>query len=722
MRTTFLRSKLHLAIGLAGAVLALQANLAVAQDPADQPITTEDSRVVYPASYFSQYQTYSVNDMLDRIPGITVARGGGPGPQGGPGSGGGRGLGAGGDQILINGRRIAGKENEGGNQLSRIPSNQVDYIEIIRGTSGDLDVRGGGQVINIVLLQAESSASYAYEVNLDHLQDGTNRPGGKFSVTGQRGDLTYFLSAEREPRYEFRDGFETSYRADGGLNETVDRDETRDAWPTTLVSNFGYTLSDQDTANLNLQWSRNHFDFTADRIITDLESAPPAARIERDDTPTEEDSWEIGGDYMHIFDNGSRWKTLLIVNENESENIRTRFQVQPESEYTDLYLRNYARNRERIVRSSYIFDLTDSQNVEAGVERAQTILDTSLQLGLLTSRAGSPAFGGLTPITNANGTVEEMRYEYFAIHNWQINERMTLETTLLFEDSEISQSGDINKSRDFNFFRPKVDYRFLITPSLQFRASIEKDVAQLSFSDFTANVDQSDDEQNAFEGNADLRQEQSWKYEANVEVRLPNDAGVINTNVYYHDLEDLIDNIDVSTGDDILSARGNIGDGERYGFNLDSSLRLGFIEQPDMLVTAGLSMEESTVTDPFLNRERERSIRGGASRYRLGFRHDLPDRNMNWGINYSREFYNEFRVYDIDKIEQYPKFGSYFGWFEMQRWAGLIYRFEVRDSRDRCRIRTRYINGTIANGVIDEIEDSCSDAGPVYAIKIRGTF
>ncbi|MBT8146528.1 MAG: hypothetical protein KJN90_06705, partial [Gammaproteobacteria bacterium] len=84
--------------------------------------------------------------------------------------------------------------------------------------------------------------------------------------------------------------------------------------------------------------------------------------------------------------------------------------------------------------------------------------------------------------------------------------------------------------------------------------------------------------------------------------------------------------------------------------------------------------------------------------------------------------YNEFKVYDIDKTEQYPKFGSYFAWFETQSWADLIYRFEVRDSRDRCRIRTRYINGTIANGVIDEIEDSCSDAGPVYAIKIRGTF
>ena len=77
-----------------------------------------------------------------------------------------RGLGAGGDQVLINGRRIAGKENEGSSQLSRIPAREVDYIEIIRGTSGDLDVRGGTQVINIVLTQDQARTSYVYEVNL----------------------------------------------------------------------------------------------------------------------------------------------------------------------------------------------------------------------------------------------------------------------------------------------------------------------------------------------------------------------------------------------------------------------------------------------------------------------------------------------------------------------------------------------------------------------------
>jgi len=715
------RNRFILATSVA-CILMIIASPALAQ----APVTSDNSTVTYPAEYFAQFQPYSVNDMLQRIPGINLAQGGGR-TQGGPGGTSGnsrRGLGAGGDQVLINGRRIAGKGNEGNSQLSRIPATEVQFIEIIRGTSGDLDVRGGSQVINIVLNEAQSNVSFAYELNMDRAYDGEMVPGGKLSATGQNGAFNYFLSAEKEPRYSFRDGFEEAFDPNGNLLETVDRNEITDAWPTTLVANMGYEFSDSDTANLNLQWTDNDFESSTDRVITGFQSNTVSSQIfERDEQPTDDSSWEVGGDYMHVFTNGSRWKTLFIVNESENLFVRSRYKLEEEDEIRDLYLSNYEKTQERIVRSSYIFDLATAQSIEAGMESAQTILDTSLQLGLLTGGETDPRFGGLTPTTDSIGTVEEMRYEYFAIHNWALNDRMSLETTLLFEDSTISQTGSLTNSRDFNFFRPKLDYRFDITPSIQFRATIEKDVAQLSFRDFTAGVDQSDDEQNAFEGNSDLRQEQSWRYEANFEYRLPNDSGVINTNFFYHDLEDLIDNVDVSTDEQILSARGNIGDGERYGFNLNSSLRLSFINQPNMLLTTGLSLEESTVTDPFLQQERERSMAGGGSRYSLGFRHDLPQlNNTNWGVNIRREFYNDFITWDIDKIEQYPKQPFWFVWVETQAWGSLVYRFEARDSGERCRVRTRYTGGTIATGFIDEIEDSCSVNGPVYAVKIRGTF
>ena len=691
---------------------------------AQAPETASDATVTYPAEYFAQFNPYSVNDMLQRIPGISLARSGSRSQN----RGGGRGLGAGGEQVLINGRRIAGKSNEGDSQLSRIPASEVRYIEIIRGTSGELDVRGGTQVINVVLNEALSSVSFAYEVNMDRALDGTLIPGGKISATGQYAALNYFLSAEREPRYDFRDGFESALNRYGDLAETVSRDETTDGWPISLTANFGYEFSPTDTANLNFSWTRNDVEYDTDRVITRYQSDAVASRIfERDTQPSESTGFEVGGDYMHVFDNGSRWKTIAIVNEKENEFERSRFKVDPSafSETKDLYLFNYEKYQERILRSSYVFNLSQGQSVEAGIERAQTVVDTSLRLGLLTGAAADAGFGGLTPVTNSLGSVEEIRLEYFTIHNWSMNDRMTLETTLLVEDSSISQSGTLANSRDFSFFRPKVDYRFDITPSVQFRGIVQKIVNQLSFRDFTAGVDQRDDEQNSFEGNSDIRQMSWWNYEANLEYRLPNDAGVINTQLYYQTVFDIIDNVDVSRDDEILSARGNTGDGTRYGINLNNSLRLGFLNQPNMLLTAGLSVEEATHYDSIRGEYRERAMgpRNGGSNYSIGYRHDIPRlNNTNWGFNFNKRFLNDFMVWDIDKTEHYSPALSWFAWAETQAWGGLVYRFEARDSNERCRLRTRYAGGTTVTGYVNEVEDSCSINGPVYAIKVRGTF
>ena len=367
----FLKKLLPLAIATAASIIIAQPQKAWSQEPTDSD--EESSTVVYQAEFFDQYQPFSVNDMLARIPGIKLARGGGDSR---------RGLGAGGNQVLINGRRVAGKGNEGNAQLSRIPATEVEYIEIIRGTSGDLDVRGGNQIINVVLQQAQSSQSYAYELNTDHYHDGKYQPGAKLSVTGQNRKLNYFLSAELEPRWEYRDGFESAFDVNGVLSNTVNRDEGRDAWPATLQANLGYEFSRQDTANINLQWNDNDYDSYADRILTDFSVTPAARTVERDTIPIEQSSWEVGGDYMHVFGNGNRWKTLYIFNDADNNSVRSRYQVDGTLLERDLFLSNVERTRERIVRSSYIANFSQAHSVEAGIERAQTTLDTSLQLGL----------------------------------------------------------------------------------------------------------------------------------------------------------------------------------------------------------------------------------------------------------------------------------------------------------------------------------------------------
>ena len=249
-------------------------------------------------------------------------------------------------------------------------------------------------------------------------------------------------------------------------------------------------------------------------------------------------------------------------------------------------------------------------------------------------------------------------------------------------------------------------------------------MAQLSFADFTASVAGGDDDLNAQSVNPDLRQEQSLRYETNLEYRLPDDGGVLNTNFFFHDLEDVIERVDVSAAGRILSANGNIGDGERYGMNIDGSLRLAVFDLPGILLTSRLSVEESRVTDPFLGIER-RLRQQGKGRFSFGYRHDIAGaRSMNYGFNYSKNFDGGSFVYDIDKIEEYPQADQLNLFFETVGWGSFTYRFESTNTTNapRCRIRSRYVGGTIATGRLNEIEDSCSVTGIKFALKVRGSF
>jgi len=679
----------------------------------------ESTTVTYPASYFDEYSPVSVNDMVNVIPGVNLS--------GGRRGGSRRGLGSGENEILINGQRMTGKSISARDQLSRIPADQVDHIEIIRGASEDLDVRNSGQTLNVVLKAAQSLSSINTEINMDRSDDGTFTPGGNLSLTGQTGRFNYLLSAEAEPRYENRLTDEASYSPDYTLQETRQQEQVQERTDVTFTTALSYEFTN-DLLQLNASYGDRQPPTDTDRYITDFTGASPTTRLEREEREFDRYEWEIGGDWEHSFENGSKYRVLFIVNDRQGEGIRERFLVDSDAEAEkDLYLYNLGRDRERIVRTSYTFNPAPAHGLEIGVEAAQTLRNNGLRLGLDIPGTPSDLVGGLVPvdIDNAFSEIEEMRYETFAVHNWRLNDRMTLESTLIFEQSEITQTGDVYNQRDFDFVRPKVDYRFDITRSLQLRASIERDVSQLSFSDFSATSDNSDDDKNTEQGNPDIVQEKSWVYDLAMEYRLPNNIGVLNSSVYYRDIEDVIDRIDVTTDpDNPQSSRGNIGDAERWGMRLGASSRLGYIGLPNALVTANLSLQDSSVTDPFLGIDRRLrwNSRGFAG---LGFRHDLPTWNMNYGFNFAKPFNGgsgrtTIDVDDIEIDENEPNLSLF---VEKRAFGGTTFRFETRNTLDsvNCRERIRFLGKTV-DGVVEEIENSCNGTGRVFTLSVRRTF
>lgn len=686
-----------------------------------QEVQEDDSTVIFPATYFTQWAPVTAQDMINRIPGVGTATGGNFGTTSTD-----RGLGGGGgNQILIDGKRVAGKSNEANSQLQRISASKVERIELIRGTSAALDVRGD-LIVNIVLTEALSSRTYAYELNADYYSDDYLQPGGKFSVNGQQGAFNYLLSAEAEPRHDYRPSRESSVLGDYSPNDRIREERIRKQTTYTYAANLSYDFSSASSARLNMLYSDFDNRVDVDRSITDLRVSPEATRQERETTPGDNGNWEVGADYEWRLPNNHRFKILGIASERDEATVRERFQVgQGGTEQKDLYVNSDTSLAERIVRSSYSFGVASGQDLEVGVERAETTLDSELRLGAAGPGPGSELHGGLVPVDvrNADSRVQEIRYEPFVVHNWQMSPRMALESSMIYEMSEITQTGDVYNQRDFNFLKPKLDWRFDVRPGLQVRATAAKTVKQLSFSDFVASSDTRDDDSATMAGNANLKQEQELHLSLGGEYRLPADVGVVDGNVYFKRRYDVIERIDVTADPSRPeSANGNIGDGDEWGIELSGSVRMAALNMPELMIISSLQVRESEIVDPFLGTKR-RLQNHDRGRFQLGFRHDIPRFRMTYGLNWNNRFDGNIKRYDVDNIESTYGDPNVTAFLEFITPNNVRIRFDARNAtnNDQCRIRTRY-DGKITSGVIREIEDYCYQAARVVSIKINGTF
>lgn len=699
----------------------------------DQIEEPTDSNVTYSADFFKQYEPISARDMLNRIPGIDSIIGGNNNDNR-------RGLGAGENQILINGKRIAGKENDGRGVLGQIAASQVEHIEIIRGTSADLDIRSAGPIVNVVLREDASKATITAEINADYYQqDGEVRPGAIFSVNGRGDSLNYLATLESEPRYEQEERNEFSVLGDGSPKDQTFENRERDQTNYKLNTTLGWQVTNEDLLQINALFEKSDPPRQVDRSIMVFDpnderllvAGVPQLISQFDDLDAERYKWEFGSNFVHNFSNGAQYKLILVANEEIDNGVLNRISDEDGDFETILFIDEKRRTRERILRNSVNFALAEGQDLELGVEAALTTLDSWFLLSLDADTSNN------TPVSSS---IEEIRYEPFVVHNWQVSSNLSVESSLVAEFSEISfddhgldeNDNEIPEvSRDFDFWKPKFDIRYDINSSTQFRTTINRDISQLDFRDFTARQD-GDLDSNTDTGNPELVQEKTWQYEFNLEYRLPNDGGVLNSKVFYYDIEDVIDRVDSSfttidatTNQPVLvidSSPGNIGDGERYGLELDASIRLGFLDLPEALLTAGINVSDSKVTDPFLNEERRLAMNGRGG-WDLGFRHDVTRWNLNYGFNYNYGFNGGNRRVDVDDIRNFEREPGARVFIEKVAFNGIRFRFDVMNALDgqRCLERIRY-DGFTADSVVEEVENSCVGPGRKMALKIRTTF
>ena len=677
-----------------------------------------DSTVVYKAGFFAQYNPVTANDMLERIPGLNLSKGGSDG-------GGDRGLGTGGN-LLINGQRIAGKNNAARDQLARIPAYEVERIEIIRDTSGELNVRGASEVINIILNAAQSRSSTTVKLvnRLNH--DDTFETGGSVGWSQQIGNFQALVTLELRPNYENRDNREVRLDPDGERLGTLFETNIRDQDKTTFSTNMSYSAGPH-RMQMNLLASEGDYPRPIRRDFVDFTADGPINSVQEELIENEERNQEAGGDYEFSIGNGSRLSLLLLANREVRNFVRQRFEADPATEplSKDLFIGSRRERKEFIVQGNYNLPLTSNQSMRLGLERADTQLDSSLLVGSA-SGSGPPSerYGELSPqpsVSNPGTQVEEIRYEGFLFHNWTLSERSSLESSVLYETSKISQTGVVNKVRDFQFWRPSLDYRYNIAENFQIRATVQREVSQLPFSLFAATTNEEDRDRDVLAGNPEIEPQTAWSYDIEVEYRLPNDAGVFSSSITYTDFDNYIGRINATIDpSEPLSANGNIGPAKRWGWSGRASLRLNYFNLPDAVVTAELDLSDSEITDPFLGTRQRFKGRGSAS---LEFRHDITDLGFSYGLDYRYPFHGGFDNIDIVTITRNDA-ARRLNAFVQKIWFGdWAFRLESDNTlgASRCRTRQRF-DGTTIDGTLALIQDSCSSRYRRLILSIQTTF
>jgi len=669
---------------------------------ADTVIQSQAGIAIYAPAFFASYSPVTARDMVDRVPGFSLSEGDTDR----------RGLGDSFGNLLIDGQRPSNKSLSLDTVLQRIPVDDVERIELIQEALPDYDMRGHPRLVNVILRDgAGRSGSWASRLMLSDSNRVGNWSELSYSVPLDNLDVVMGVEGGFEGnrvrrRHAFHDG-----------NDQL-----------AFLSN----VSDQRTyaeiaPTLSLNWaidarSRLRFDGRAEawtwhrRAVDFLDNA--------DGTP-------LGIEQNATENHGTKWSATITYNRDLTDTIssetillarRERWRDGPEPyEAYDIdtgfigatIVSEKGDYEETALRQTLSWDPNARHSLEIGAETAINARDTDLDLLEDDGTTVTPI-----PLPVSTTRVEETRSEIFANHVWSVSDRLSVESGLRYEFSEIVQTGDANQSRSFTYAKPSVTLNWRQDARNRLRVTAERDVDQLEFDKFASSVDVADG--NSVLGNPDYVPQRTWTIEAEWERRFGED-GSVSLQIGHDWIQDLDGWIPVVTPDGVFDAPGNIGDGRnlRITGNLTSPLdRLGL---SNAVIDVFLEWYDTHVDDPLTGEDRHWS---GIREWELSldFRQTFPERRMAWGWDY-----HWFSDGEVFRAQEYRQFDNTDGdldvYVETTRWLGLTVRAGVdgvfNNGDDRRRV---FYDGSRADGIIDAVEYRNISNGQLVYLRFQDTF
>lgn len=608
--------RLH-SMALAPALLAALAAPALAQEQPAAPVANTEGVIAFTPADFASARPNTALDMINRLPGFTLL--GGDQVRGFAGAAG---------NVLLDGQRPTIKTDSLQDTLGRIPIDQVERIDLIRGGAPGIDMQGQTVVANVIRRRVDTFQQVVQLSSYLFADTGKTVPGWSYQATRRSGEHQWDFNLSRGTSYDdsIGTGWRSTLNVPTGALLFQESDTEGDGWTHSGRINYRGPLAG-GTFSANGLISTDEFK-NEEHFIS-------ATTNERFINRSANDRGEIGLNYTRDLFENLELETLVLsklaVGSGDSSGVvngaSSLFAVDAEA-------------GETIGRSVLRYAYSPVLSFEGGGEVAFNYRESQNALRVNGAPVALPA---------SDVRIEELRGEVFAQGTWRPAPQFTIEGGVRFERSTITQSGDTSLERSFNYPKPRLLATWSPTKNDQLRVRIEKELGQLNFRDFISNVNLNSGVLSA--GNADLRPDQTWVYEAAFEKRFWENGAVVLT-VRHEDISDVVDLFPFIAFADVnrdgvpddadgngqpdpvfVAGPGNIGDGTNDLVQLNITLPLQRLGVPGGEIKADLIWENSEVTDA-LTGEKRRISAQRPQNLRVNYRQDLPDWKLTYGFGW----------------------------------------------------------------------------------------
>lgn len=652
--------------------------------------------VSFPAAFFDDYRPVNAREMVERIPGFQLSNGSNA-----------RGFAGTAGNVLINGERPSSKTDRVSDILERIPAREVLRIDLIRGNTGRFDA--GGQAVLANVIVATESRSWTWNAQVEQDTDsGGPTPGASLSVIDRRGNTEWGGGVELSTSYVGNSADEQRLGADG-IEELRDEFERSRQHSIRFNANSA-TRWNRRMLRLNAEVGYRDSDFRENSRRTPL--LPPGSAFNLDRrSDSDRFDFEVGGDFEWPVGPESGARVVGLFRRIEDSDFdqqllgpdRSSVAVQQSADRESI-------RSEGIARAEFDHSGFRDRQLELDLELALNSLDNSLALREIDST------GRLVPVEvpGANNRVEELRSDLQLRDTWKRG-TISVETELGAEASEIRQSGAGAPDQRFFFVKPSLTIVHAPNERRIHRFGLSRRIAQLDFDDFISAANFSDGDIDR--GNPNLKPQQTWLVEWSSEARF-GDIGAAQFRAFHRWISDVQDRLPI---DDRFEVPGNIGDGRRWGVELEGTLPL------NALLRSGRSRldfsgrwEDSSVTDPVTGRDRSLS---GSRKFEVEgeFRQDLIGEGWAWGVE--TEYEDARIVYELDEIDVDERGVDLGAFIETTRFFGVKMQLIAQNLLDRRFERNRQVfDGARGAGQLSFQEIRDRRRGRSVLLSISGSF